>query len=154
LGEKRKKKTKEAKEVKHDEQKKTKRSGTKRRSNLRLEQRFQLDDTPTAAAASKTVGNRRKERELWQMAPLRWTSITKTPSTHLLRSSNPSTKKLQKDRQKSKTIRIYKAITIPGRRALREETQDGGDNPEEEDEEEAPVVGTKNNGSREIWCTL
>jgi hypothetical protein len=68
----------------------------------------------------------------------------------LPRSSNPSTKKLQKARQKNKTIRIYKAINISGRRALREEAQDGGDNPEEEDEEEAPVVGTKNNGSREI----
>jgi hypothetical protein len=68
----------------------------------------------------------------------------------LLQSSNPSTKKLQKDRQKSKTIRIYKVINIPGRRALREETQDGGDNSEEEDEEEAPAIGTENNGSREI----
>jgi hypothetical protein len=68
----------------------------------------------------------------------------------LLQNSNPSTKKLQKNRQKSKTIRIYKAINIPGRRALREETQEGGDNLEEEDEEEAPTVGTENNGSREI----
>jgi hypothetical protein len=68
----------------------------------------------------------------------------------LLRSSNPSTKKLQKDRQKSKTIRIYNVINIPGRRALREETQDGGDNPKEEDEEEVPTAGMENNGSKEI----
>jgi hypothetical protein len=67
----------------------------------------------------------------------------------LLRSSNPSTRKLQKDRQKSNKIRIYKPITIPGRRALREETQNGGENPEEEDEEEAPAAGTENDGSRE-----
>jgi triphosphoribosyl-dephospho-CoA synthetase len=68
----------------------------------------------------------------------------------LLQSSNPSTKKLQKRLTKEKTIQIYKAINISGRRALREETQDERDNPEDEDEEEAPATGTENNGSREI----